>query len=277
MPTCVWVPPSGEGIDYETPLNENGEKTVVTYTTNEQGQRVKITKVVKVRTYQKKVNKRVEERRKRWVKFGRCANSQGREQGISYVGDEVAFVLGDAQRKEKEREEQEKKDKQQIDNMYQKLLTQTTGRPGIPTAISAPTDDGPAAWRPSWKKGSDVPPSAGPGSAPAAESSGRYVPPRGREGASPFGQDEESTLRVSNISDETAQDDLYEMFGQFGRLSRVHLVMDKRTGESRGFAFVNYMRKSDAEAVLAMVDSGKKLGLHNFIFNIEFARPAQGK
>lgn len=111
-----------------------------------------------------------------------------------------------------------------------------------------------------------------------------------RSGGPSMSTDEEFTLRVSNVSDETTQDDLYEMFQQFGRLHRVHLVMDKRTGESRGFAFVNYLRKryhhlvvvrgltkiSDAEGVLHAVEvERKKLGLHNFIFNIEWSKSAQ--
>lgn len=84
---------------------------MIHFSTNEDGKRVKVVKTVKVTTYQKKVNKRAEERKKvppfilsaqltcqRWVKFGRCANAVGKEQGISYVGDEVAFVLGEAQK-----------------------------------------------------------------------------------------------------------------------------------------------------------------------------------
>lgn len=176
--------------------------------------------------------------------------------------------------------------------MYQKLVA-TSGRPGIPAqAPTSPMDEGPAAWRPSWKKNLGTAAAPPPGSPAASMTStpGKYVPPIRRDGlvvfssfhsclcsgSGPGSPEEEFTLRVSNVSEETTQDDLYEVFGQFGRLARVHLVTDKRTGESRGFAFVNYMRKADAEAVLHRVDvERKRLGLHNFIFNIEWSKSTQ--
>lgn len=40
--------------------------------------------------------------KKRWVKFGKCANSPGIEAGITYQGDDVAFVLGEAQKVSKQ-------------------------------------------------------------------------------------------------------------------------------------------------------------------------------
>jgi RNA recognition motif-containing protein len=45
-------------------------------------------------------------------------------------------------------------------------------------------------------------------------------------------------LYVGNLAFSTTEDDLREAFGRFGAVSSVQIVMDRETGRSRGFGFV---------------------------------------
>jgi RNA recognition motif-containing protein len=55
-------------------------------------------------------------------------------------------------------------------------------------------------------------------------------------------------LYVGNLPYTTTEDDLREAFGQYGAVSRVQIIMDRETGRSRGFAFVEMNDGAD-EAV----------------------------
>jgi len=78
-------------------------------------------------------------------------------------------------------------------------------------------------------------------------------------------------LRVTNLSDETTEQDLREMFGQYGTVTRVYLVRDKEHNISRGFAFVTFSNRRDAEIAMNKLN-GK--GWDHLILNIEWARPS---
>lgn len=47
------------------------------------------------------------------------------------------------------------------------------------------------------------------------------------------------SLYVGNLSFTTTADDLKEVFGQFGNVTRAQVVSDRETGRSRGFGFVD--------------------------------------
>eukprot|EP01126_Amoeba_proteus_P011390 TRINITY_DN1458_c0_g1_i9.p1 TRINITY_DN1458_c0_g1~~TRINITY_DN1458_c0_g1_i9.p1 ORF type:complete len:271 (-),score=53.50 TRINITY_DN1458_c0_g1_i9:138-950(-) len=262
-----------EPESYETQPDQNGVKRVVEFSTNKEGQKVKITKLVKTVTYTKKVNKRVEERRKRWVKFGKCA--QGGDSGLSYRGEEVHLVLGEDQRKQREQEEQEKRDKAVIDAMYQNFLQENSNRSGnTPTAVSMdPTNLPTAAWKPSWSKtGAGAPPSASTSTVqPTTE--GRYVPParRGPGRTMDSGPEERSVLHVFNISDDMTDNDLMSLFRPYGVVTRVFLVKDKYSGQSRGSAYVTFTNRPDAQRAM---DELHGKGVDYLILGIEWAKPS---
>ncbi len=58
-------------------------------------------------------------------------------------------------------------------------------------------------------------------------------------------------LYVGNINFQTTADDLIEAFSQYGTVTSAQVVMDRETGRSRGFAFVE-MGDGAEEAVNAM-------------------------
>ncbi|MBX6326679.1 MAG: RNA-binding protein [Chthoniobacterales bacterium] len=55
-------------------------------------------------------------------------------------------------------------------------------------------------------------------------------------------------LYVGNLSFETTENDLQDLFEQHGAVAEVHLMMDRMTGKSRGFAFVTMNDKAQASA-----------------------------
>ncbi len=58
-------------------------------------------------------------------------------------------------------------------------------------------------------------------------------------------------LYVGNLSFQTTEDELRQAFGQYGTVNSAQLVMDRETGRSRGFAFVEMADGADA-AIQAM-------------------------
>jgi len=57
------------------------------------------------------------------------------------------------------------------------------------------------------------------------------------------------SLYVGNISFEAAEEDLRRVFSQYGPVNSVSLVVDKQTGRSRGFAFIEMSASAAKEAV----------------------------
>lgn len=57
-------------------------------------------------------------------------------------------------------------------------------------------------------------------------------------------------LYVGNLSFETTENDLQDMFEQHGKVSEVALMMDRTTGRSRGFAFVTMNDATEGNAAL---------------------------
>ena len=57
-------------------------------------------------------------------------------------------------------------------------------------------------------------------------------------------------LYVGNLSFDTTENDLQDMFDQHGKVTEVALMMDRTTGRSRGFAFVSMNDATEATAAL---------------------------
>jgi len=58
-------------------------------------------------------------------------------------------------------------------------------------------------------------------------------------------------LYVGNLSFQTTENDLEELFEPFGKVADVGLVTDRATGRSRGFAFVTMGSAAEGEAAIA--------------------------
>jgi len=62
--------------------------------------------------------------------------------------------------------------------------------------------------------------------------------------------DPESRLYVSNLKWELDDENLKEIFGQHGKVLEARIVRDKRTGWSRGYGFVTFDTKDEADKAL---------------------------
>ncbi len=78
------------------------------------------------------------------------------------------------------------------------------------------------------------------------------------------------TIRVTNVSEDTSDDDLKQLFGRFGMLHRVFLAKDKERNTSRGFAFVSFLNKNDAQRAM---DELQGYGYDHLILRLEWANP----
>jgi len=79
-------------------------------------------------------------------------------------------------------------------------------------------------------------------------------------------------LYVGNLSFETTENDLQDLFEQHGKVAEVALMMDRMTGKSRGFAFVTMNDATEAAAAMAAVN-GKEV--NGRTLNVNEARPRE--
>ena len=57
-------------------------------------------------------------------------------------------------------------------------------------------------------------------------------------------------LFVGNLSYQTMENDLQDYFSQAGAVNSVNLMMDKMTGKSRGFAFIEFANADEANKAI---------------------------
>jgi RNA recognition motif-containing protein len=79
-------------------------------------------------------------------------------------------------------------------------------------------------------------------------------------------------LYVGNLSFETTENDLQDLFEQHGKVAEVSLMMDRMTGKSRGFAFVTMNDTTEANAAMAAIN-GKEIG--GRALSVNEARPRE--
>jgi cold-inducible RNA-binding protein len=60
----------------------------------------------------------------------------------------------------------------------------------------------------------------------------------------------QARLFVGNLSFQTGENDLQDYFAQVGAVSSVNLMLDKMTGRSRGFAFVEFATAEEAQKAI---------------------------
>jgi RNA recognition motif-containing protein len=65
-------------------------------------------------------------------------------------------------------------------------------------------------------------------------------------------------IYVGNLSYGMSEGELREAFSAFGEVSSVKILMDRETGRSRGFGFVEMPNQGEAEAAVAQMN-GKDL------------------
>jgi RNA recognition motif-containing protein len=81
-------------------------------------------------------------------------------------------------------------------------------------------------------------------------------------------------LYVGNLSFETTENSLTDLFSQAGRVTSANLIQDKFTGKSRGFAFVEMSTSEEANKAIETLH-GKDLDGRALTVNI--ARPREDR
>ena len=80
----------------------------------------------------------------------------------------------------------------------------------------------------------------------------------------------DTRLFVGNLSYNTTEDDLKDCFAEAGIVNSVNLMMDKFTGKSRGFAFVEMRDAGEAQAAISHLNGTE---LNGRVLNVNEARP----
>ena len=62
-------------------------------------------------------------------------------------------------------------------------------------------------------------------------------------------------LIVRNLSRSTTAEELKVLFGEYGAVQSCDLVLDKATGESKGFAFVEMPKTGEAKAAMKKLNN----------------------
>jgi RNA recognition motif-containing protein len=66
-------------------------------------------------------------------------------------------------------------------------------------------------------------------------------------------------IYVGNLAYSVTEDELRDAFAEFGEVSSVNIIMDKFSGQSKGFGFVEMANNSEAdEAIKALNESPMK-------------------
>ena len=66
--------------------------------------------------------------------------------------------------------------------------------------------------------------------------------------------EETGRLFIRNISYEASEEDFRSLFSQYGALEEVHIAIDTRTGKSKGFLYVQFLKKEDATRAYRSLD-----------------------
>lgn len=65
----------------------------------------------------------------------------------------------------------------------------------------------------------------------------------------------ETKLYVGNLSKSTTQEELNTLFAQAGSVTAVEIIKERKTGESKGFAFITMGEQSEADKAVSMFNA----------------------
>ncbi|PVU89967.1 hypothetical protein BB559_004850 [Furculomyces boomerangus] len=256
---------------------ENGVKTVVEYRLNDEGKQIKVTKKIAIKVIHETVNKAVADRKK-WTKFGQeRGNPPGPNISTTNVGEQVFLKISQWGVEKPEEEEQANK---ALDPSKNKLITCRLCK-GNHFTSKCPYKD---TLEPIEEITSGQAKTGGPSTAAIAAASdgskrsSSYVPPHLRAGAKPSTgdsprdrRDEHPTIRITNLSEDTKEQDVQALCKPFGSIARVFLAKDWETGVCKGYSFVSYYEKSSAESALKKLNG---YGFDNLILRAEWSNPS---
>ncbi|KAI0511449.1 hypothetical protein KFK09_012079 [Dendrobium nobile] len=251
--------------------DENGLKKVIEYKFNDDGKKVKVTTTIQIRKLARaRLSKRALERRT-WAKFGDAVHEDASSR-LTMVSTEE--ILLERPRAPGSKAEEPKSAGDPLAAMVKSgaslMVCRTCGKKGDHWTAKCPYKD----LAQPIDSTIDKPPTAETSTGAAGKTT--YVPPGMRAGAADKGgsemrrRNDENSVRVTNLSEDTREPDLHELFRTFGPVSRVYVAVDQKTGVSRGFGFVNFVHREDAEKAINKLNG---YGYDNLILRVEWATP----
>lgn len=257
------IPPT-----HKSRIDSKGIQIVTSYRQHpaNASQLLKTIRKVKVNTEKVREVKTVEERRK-WKKFGDALKdgAEGTTQRSTIISKDEIFIEDPNADNDLQEEDAAKDLSSNLNEFWAKQQKRQLERKyGVESSDDAGAGGG---WNVVGVGGG----TSGGGSG------GKYIPPSARAAlASGVARqperrtDDLNTIRVTNISENTTEADLQDLFKPFGRISRVYLAKDKETLQSRGFAFVSFVNKDDAAKAMEKLQG---FGYDHLILKLEWARP----
>ena len=82
------------------------------------------------------------------------------------------------------------------------------------------------------------------------------------------------SIYIGNLSYEVNQQDLNEVFAEYGNVKRVHIPTDRETGRVRGFAFVEMESEADEDKAIETLDGAEWMDRQ---LKVNKARPRENR
>jgi RNA recognition motif-containing protein len=77
-------------------------------------------------------------------------------------------------------------------------------------------------------------------------------------------------IYVGNLPHEATEDEVRQAFAAFGQVTEVRLIVDKFSGESKGFGFVEMPSKDEAQKAIEQMNAKEFMGR---VLSVNEARP----
>eukprot|EP00048_Salpingoeca_helianthica_P015483 m.227016 g.227016 ORF g.227016 m.227016 type:complete len:236 (-) comp17097_c0_seq1:182-889(-) len=206
---------------------EEGKKTVISYSRNDEGKIEKKTQVFRTEVRKEMISEAAAARRT-WTKFGEAKGQPaGPSPATTSVGEDVFLEL--------------KSSKQLEEAEPQPVISESTTKcrncGGDHFTFKCPN------------------PQRMTETAPPVQTKPQH--------------DDSTTVRVSNLSDDTDEQSLRKLFSTCGYVNRVFIVTDRVTGRSRGFAYVSFSRRDEAQKAVEKLNGQ---GFDYTILRVEFSQ-----
>ncbi|VDL69670.1 unnamed protein product [Nippostrongylus brasiliensis] len=237
-------------------VNEDGVKTVVAYI-EEDGSRYKVVTQFKVIT---KNVPRVVAERKKMAKFGLCRDEPpGPQVSTTYVAEEVEMQFT-----------RNRAGEQILDVQEDKQTAKVTSREHCRHCKGNDHWSTNCPYKEMYQVEEEADTADNAEKERAAPGIGRYVAP-GMRGDARQGdrRSDENTCRVTNLPQDMEEAELRELFAAIGRVQRVFIARDKITNQPKGFAFVTYEMREDAERAIAKLNGIRR---HHMVLKVEWTR-----
>ncbi|PKL35805.1 MAG: RNA-binding protein [Spirochaetae bacterium HGW-Spirochaetae-1] len=77
-------------------------------------------------------------------------------------------------------------------------------------------------------------------------------------------------IYVGNLSYESSESQLEQLFGQYGEVTSVKIIKDQMSGRSKGFGFIEMADKNEANTAIEQVNGKNFLGRN---IKVNLAKP----